>query len=446
MHSRACAEAERLFCAGDVPAAAQLAAAALRANPGDHEVHLLCGETLAVLGDKHAARDALVRLARTLAEEGDFFLALAAVLKSRELGGQVQPVLQDIAAAYGAGSDRLVDPVRSGPPPMPHGGLPAVEPTERGALVEALRQAMTEASDGAELSRELEEPRSLPRQPIFSLLEGDAFIELARALRVRRFAQGDVVVEQGEPGTSFFVVANGEVNVERRTTAAVAAGSGDPEDSVVHLARLGPGSLFGEMAILSEAPRSARVVAAVPVVLLEADRAAIEMAAVSVPRVGEEVIEHCRRRMLSNLLQLSPILRRLDGAQRAQILGHFEIQLFPKGANVIREGDEPTGLYLLVSGEVEVSHDENGERLVLAHLGPGEVVGEISLVLRRPANATVTASHPTTVMHLPGDRFLDVVRDHTDLLAELYELAIARETETLSILAAEAESADGLLL
>ena len=440
MHSRASAEAERLLCAGDAASAAQLATAALVANPGDHEAHLACAEAVAVLGDKQAARDALLRLARTIAEEGELFLALAAALKAREMSGQVQPVLQEIAGLYGAKSVRLVDPEPAGPPPMPQGGLPEVEPMERGAIVDAAKQAMTQASDGAELSRDFDAPKPVVRAPIFSLLEGDAFVELARALRVRRFAQGDVVVEQGAPGTSFFIVANGEVNVEREV------GGAHVTEPFIHLARLGPGSLFGEMAILSQSPRSARVVAAVPVVLLEADRDAIEMAAVSVPLVGEQVVEHCRRRMLSNLLHLSPILHRLDAPRRAQILGFFEIQLFQKGAVIIREADQPTGLYLIVSGEVQVSHEEGGEHLVLAQLGPGEVVGEISLVLRRPASATVTATHATTVLHLPGDKFLDAVRDHTELLAELYELAVARETETLSILAAEAESADGLLL
>jgi CRP-like cAMP-binding protein len=442
VHSRASAEAERLFCAGDAAGAARLALAALRANPADYEAHLVCAEATAALGDKVSAREALVRLARAVADEGDLYLALAAALQARELGVQVQGVLREIAALYSVGSERLTDARPAAPPPMPQEALPAVEPLKDAALLEAARRAMTEASDGADLAREFASDTPVPRAPIFSHLDADAFVELARALKVRRFAQGAVVVEQGTAGTSFFVVANGEVNVERTPAAA----SGNVAGAVVHLARLGPGSIFGEMAILSEAPRSARVVAAVPVVLLEAGKSAIEMAAVSDPRVGEEVIEHCRRRMLSNLLQLSPILRRLDTQQRAQTLRHFEIQVFAKGDVLILQGDQPTGLFLLVSGEVEVSHDDDGEHLVLAHLGPGEVVGEISLVLRRPATAHVVATHPTTVMHLPGDRFLDMVRDQTELLAELYELAIARETETLSILAAEAESADGLLL
>jgi len=116
-------------------------------------------------------------------------------------------------------------------------------------------------------------------------------------------------------------------------------------------------------------------------------------------------------------------------------------------AELFHKGDDGGEVYVVASGKLKaLTTSAGGDDVVFTILGPGEVVGEISLVLRRPATATVTATHATTVMHLPGDKFLDVVRDHTDLLAELYELAVARDTETMSILAAEAESADGLLL
>lgn len=442
MHTRASAEAERLLCSGDFLAAVQLATAALRGDQNDHEAHLVCAEAVAALGDKASAKDALVRLCRTFAETGDLYMALAAVLKAKELGGKIQEVLEGLANAYGAGSPRLQAPAPASPPPMPRGGLPTVEPAERGQLVEAAKQAMMEASDGAELSREFDEPASVPRAAIFSLLEGEAFVELARALRVRRFAEGEVALEEGTSGTSFFIVANGEVNVQRKPPPTARGDASEP----IHLARLGPGSIFGEMAIISRTPRSASVVAAVPVVLLEADRDAIEMAALAAPRVGEEVVEYCRRRMLSNLLHLSPILRRLDPVRRASLLRQFEMQFYDRGAVIIREEEASAGMYLIVSGEVEVSRREGAEPLVLARLGPGDVVGEISLVLRRPATASVVAVHPTTVLHLGGEKFLEVVRDHADLLAELYELAIRRETETMSILASEAESADTLLI
>ena len=84
--------------------------------------------------------------------------------------------------------------------------------------------------------------------------------------------------------------------------------------------------------------------------------------------------------------------------------------------------------------------------LTLATLGPGDFVGEISLVLRRPAVATVTARTPTVTLRLPPDAFLEAIRDFPELLTQLYETALRREAETSSILAREAIAADDLIL
>src|SRR5262249_39840478 len=82
------------------------------------------------------------------------------------------------------------------------------------------------------------------------------------------------------------------------------------------------------------------------------------------------------------------------------------------------------------------------EPFVLATLGPGEVVGEVSLVLRRPSTADVVAVHPTVTLHLSSDKFMSIVREHPAILAELYELAVRRDDETRSIVAQESTSAD----
>src|SRR5688572_6572477 len=124
VHSRASAEAEMRLCAGDPLAAAQLATGALVGDPADHEAHLVCAEAVAALGEEKVARDALVRLARIIADGGDLFLALAAALKARDLGAPIATILTELAAAYGAGSPRLREPDTARPPPMPRGTLP----------------------------------------------------------------------------------------------------------------------------------------------------------------------------------------------------------------------------------------------------------------------------------------------------------------------------------
>lgn len=73
----------------------------------------------------------------------------------------------------------------------------------------------------------------------------DRVVEFLRSLsQERTFSAGATVIERGEPGRAFYVVSSGEVEIR------LVAGAGQ----YLSLARLGPGSSFGEMAL----PRRSR--------------------------------------------------------------------------------------------------------------------------------------------------------------------------------------------
>ena len=72
---------------------------------------------------------------------------------------------------------------------------------------------------------------------------------------------------------------------------------------------------------------------------------------------------------------------------------------------------------------------------MISTLGPGDVVGEVALVLRRKANADVVAVHPTVTLHLPREHFLTLIQEHPGILLGLYTLAVQRDEETSSVLA-----------
>jgi cAMP-dependent protein kinase regulator len=74
------------------------------------------------------------------------------------------------------------------------------------------------------------------------------------------------------------------------------------------------------------------------------------------------------------------------------------------------------------------------------------VVGEISLLLRRPATADVHAIHRTVALELTRERFQAAIREHTTLLSELYELATQRDEETRSVVAQEALDVEDVVL
>ena len=72
-----------------------------------------------------------------------------------------------------------------------------------------------------------------------------------------------------------------------------------------------------------------------------------------------------------------------------------EIRLAP-GDVVVREGDPGAGLWVLVSGTLQVS---KGGVAVNSVTRPGAVIGELSLLLDAPCTATVKASVPSVVRH-----------------------------------------------
>lgn len=101
---------------------------------------------------------------------------------------------------------------------------------------------------------------------------GAAALEaLARAARVRDFAPGEALIRQGEPGTDFFVLTTGHVQVTQGGRLLV---------------ELGPGAGVGELALLLNVPRTATVRAIDHVSTLRVDRDSFLVALTRQPPPG----------------------------------------------------------------------------------------------------------------------------------------------------------------
>lgn len=75
---------------------------------------------------------------------------------------------------------------------------------------------------------------------------------------------------------------------------------------------------------------------------------------------------------------------------------------FADGEVIFDEGDEGSHLYVIQSGQVEISRQGPGGKRVLARLGPGEFFGEMSVVLGEPRTAQASSFGASELLELDG--------------------------------------------
>ena len=77
------------------------------------------------------------------------------------------------------------------------------------------------------------------------------------------------------------------------------------------------------------------------------------------------------------------------------------VRRFRRGTAMLREGEEPTRVLVLLDGRAKaVTFTEDGKEVVLGFIAPGELLGEVATLESRPRSATVITLEPVTALAL----------------------------------------------
>jgi CRP/FNR family transcriptional regulator, cyclic AMP receptor protein len=106
------------------------------------------------------------------------------------------------------------------------------------------------------------------------MTDSNLFLNLFRHKEGKPYPAGQTIVEAGTMGTTMYVVLDGQVEIHVGDRQSVG----------------GPGTIFGEMALIDDAPRSATVVAKTECRLLELDRRRFESLVSETPYFALEVM------------------------------------------------------------------------------------------------------------------------------------------------------------
>jgi uncharacterized membrane protein len=123
--------------------------------------------------------------------------------------------------------------------------------------------------------------------PLFSLLDQEEMRVLANNLDERDYSAGQMIIQQGDPGSTMFVVARGKVELFLR----------DRGDQRVTIATVEPGDLFGELSLLDDEPRSASAIAVERSLIYVIDRHDLQMLVTAHPPAALDMMAILGRRV-----------------------------------------------------------------------------------------------------------------------------------------------------
>ncbi|MBT6489278.1 MAG: cyclic nucleotide-binding domain-containing protein [Deltaproteobacteria bacterium] len=363
-------------------------------NPNDHGKRRALAVSLGDAGQPALALKIFVALANHLMHLGQLLSALVVIRHALNHAPADPRLTQALETIHARGQEN--PDMADLPPPLTPSETPDAVQAE--TLLALEPDARWEAIAQAGLQFPPSEEACIPLPvPVFSKLSTTSFLKTVPKLQYRKVSAGAVIIEEGAPGDTMMVVASGHVMI-------VQGG----ED----IAKLGPGMVVGEMALLTASKRSASVKAHEDMEYVEFSRADLGAIAKEHPAIATELRTYCYKRLLSNLYNSSPLFKQLDYVTGVMLLDDFKPVGFQPGSVLIQAGEQGRGVWVVATGRVEVTVVEDGQTVLLATLGPGNVIGEISLVQGQKTSATVTARDKVGALFLDKEKFLEVTADN----------------------------------
>lgn len=104
------------------------------------------------------------------------------------------------------------------------------------------------------------------------------------------------------------------------------------------------------------------------------------------------------------------------------------------GQVIFHEGDGGFTMYVVTEGQVQVQTGEGSKLVILAELGPGEVLGEMALVTDEPRSATAVAVTETRLRAYQADELVRMLEENPGIAARIIQLMAERLRRTNRLL------------
>lgn len=181
---------------------------------------------------------------------------------------------------------------------------------------------------------------------------------------------GALIARGGQDASRFFLIQSGEVGVMHEGSS---------------VASLVNGAYFGLNALLDSGEYQFTYQALTPVQALVIERDRFNPLLRADTTLSARISSGAESR---NLLKSMSLFRGLSPQQLATIDGRLERRLVPAGHTIVSQGQPRSQFFIVASGMIEMSREDEGGRHMVSTLGPGEHFGEYALFADIPYDAT----------------------------------------------------------
>jgi cAMP-dependent protein kinase regulator len=196
---------------------------------------------------------------------------------------------------------------------------------------------------------------------------------------------GETVIQEGEPGEVLYIVESGSLSCHKLI-----------DGSEKFLKNFAPGDVFGELALLYNAPRAATIRAESDGKLWVLDRGTFN-------HIVKDASQK-KRQQYENFLQTVPILQNMDHYERSKLADAVKQRKFKSNETIISQGEAGESFYIVVEGELKATLNENPNKSVMNYQ-MGDYFGELALLRGEPRAANVIATSEGKLISLDRKSF-----------------------------------------
>jgi CRP-like cAMP-binding protein len=247
--------------------------------------------------------------------------------------------------------------------------------------------------------------------PLLVELDDDVREELRSSIKPSFHEPDQYIFREGDKGDALFLIISGEVAVKKLQP------TGEDEE----IARLGKMEFFGEFALLADHKRHASILTIQPTSLLKIPKTLIVELGKKFPKIITTLKDFYKIRLQDLMINNLAFFELIAPENRTKYLGNLHFHRFAPNTSIIKQDSKSGGFFLILLGEVEIIHRTNDNEQVLGILGEGEYFGEMALMKRKTAMATVRSVDVVELVQIPAKTFFEILAEHPPIWRRLQE-------------------------